>query len=132
MADSLAKMPCDTLSERARKIVVFFFSSSRRHTRWTGDWSSDVCSSDLAGVAVQPMNDAGSIVAVEQAHLAEAKLQGVDQRAAPVALGRVYDHVEGLVDDRQALVFVKHVERNVLGDGQRMIRLGRRNANMIA
>src|SRR5690348_7720849 len=27
--------------------VVFFFSSRRRHTRWTGDWSSDVCSSDL-------------------------------------------------------------------------------------
>src|SRR6267154_2151228 len=28
----------------------FFFSSRRRHTRWTGDWSSDVCSSDLAYV----------------------------------------------------------------------------------
>src|SRR5690348_17917316 len=28
----------------------FFFSSRRRHTRWTGDWSSDVCSSDLAGL----------------------------------------------------------------------------------
>src|SRR4051794_41971757 len=26
----------------------FFFSSRRRHTRWTGDWSSDVCSSDLS------------------------------------------------------------------------------------
>src|SRR6266487_7002691 len=26
---------------------VFFFSSRRRHTRWTGDWRSDVCSSDL-------------------------------------------------------------------------------------
>src|SRR5690242_21057270 len=29
-------------------IVFFFFSSSRRHTRLTCDWSSDVCSSDLA------------------------------------------------------------------------------------
>src|SRR6266581_1541524 len=28
-------------------IFIFFFSSRRRHTRWTGDWSSDVCSSDL-------------------------------------------------------------------------------------
>src|SRR6267154_5385650 len=28
----------------------FFFSSRRRHTRWTGDWSSDVCSSDLTNV----------------------------------------------------------------------------------
>src|SRR5437870_6312828 len=28
--------------------VGFFFSSRRRHTRWPRDWSSDVCSSDLA------------------------------------------------------------------------------------
>src|SRR5574337_688336 len=28
---------------------VFFFSSRRRHTRLSGDWSSDVCSSDLGG-----------------------------------------------------------------------------------
>src|SRR5437764_7893968 len=27
----------------------FFFSSRRRHTRYIGDWSSDVCSSDLLG-----------------------------------------------------------------------------------
>src|SRR5256885_9495557 len=33
---------------------LFFFSSRRRHTRLQGDWSSDVCSSDLvlAGAAV--------------------------------------------------------------------------------
>src|SRR5256884_3560350 len=28
----------------------FFFSSRRRHTRCSRDWSSDVCSSDLDGV----------------------------------------------------------------------------------
>ena len=28
---------------------IFFFSSRRRHTRFTSDWSSDVCSSDLNG-----------------------------------------------------------------------------------
>src|SRR5437762_13304618 len=28
-------------------ILFFFFSSRRRHTRYIGDWSSDVCSSDL-------------------------------------------------------------------------------------
>src|SRR5437879_12851648 len=27
--------------------LYFFFSSRRRHTRYIGDWSSDVCSSDL-------------------------------------------------------------------------------------
>src|SRR5256885_6600702 len=30
---------------------MFFFSSRRRHTRLQGDWSSDVCSSDLVAVA---------------------------------------------------------------------------------
>src|SRR5256885_17269953 len=28
-------------------VLYFFFSSRRRHTRLQGDWSSDVCSSDL-------------------------------------------------------------------------------------
>src|SRR6266550_4849478 len=28
-------------------ISIFFFSSRRRHTRCSRDWSSDVCSSDL-------------------------------------------------------------------------------------
>src|SRR5574337_908451 len=30
---------------------VFFFSSRRRHTRLSGDWSSDVCSSDLPAIS---------------------------------------------------------------------------------
>src|SRR4051812_49456564 len=33
----------------SRVRFFFFFSSRRRHTRLTCDWSSDVCSSDLAG-----------------------------------------------------------------------------------
>src|SRR5216684_1227226 len=30
-------------------MFIFFFSSRRRHTRCSRDWSSDVCSSDLNG-----------------------------------------------------------------------------------
>src|SRR3712207_9014749 len=30
--------------------LLFFFSSRRRHTRYWRDWSSDVCSSDLANI----------------------------------------------------------------------------------
>src|SRR5256885_9778617 len=40
---------------------VFFFPSRRRHTRLQGDWSSDVCSSDLAHVLLvedEPVNAA--------------------------------------------------------------------------
>src|SRR5256885_11460458 len=56
-----------------------FFSSRRRHTRLQGDWSSDVCSSDLAyndwlynaytkrdgrlqGIALLPILDVGAAV----------------------------------------------------------------------
>src|SRR3712207_6868549 len=31
-------------------MFFFFFSSRRRHTRYWRDWSSDVCSSDLASL----------------------------------------------------------------------------------
>src|SRR2546426_1669308 len=33
-------------------MFFFFFSSRRRHTRLQGDWSSDVCSSDLSPRAI--------------------------------------------------------------------------------
>src|SRR5690606_40672201 len=34
---------------------LFFFSSRRRHTRFSRDWSSDVCSSDLPGEQPRPL-----------------------------------------------------------------------------
>src|SRR6266487_946961 len=43
---------------RYLEFSFFFFSSRRRHTRWTGDRSSDVCSSDLTTDHISP---AGSI-----------------------------------------------------------------------
>src|SRR4051794_41706397 len=42
--------------------IGFFCSSRRRHTRWTGDWSSDVCSSDLSSLVLpfhRPCQDGG-------------------------------------------------------------------------
>src|SRR5437867_5472936 len=35
--------------------LLFFFSSRRRHTRSYGDWSSDVCSSDLTAATMPPV-----------------------------------------------------------------------------
>src|SRR5207248_3881142 len=46
---------------------LFFFSSRRRHTRSYGDWSSDVCSSDLLGAEDRPLHawvEPGSYVSV--------------------------------------------------------------------
>src|SRR5690606_40558021 len=38
-------------------LVSFFFSSRRRHTRFSRDWSSDVCSSDLLEMRVRHRNE---------------------------------------------------------------------------
>src|SRR5256886_11476810 len=48
--------PCSTF--------FFFFSSRRRHTRFDCDWSSDVCSSDLALVAGFPALTLGVLLAL--------------------------------------------------------------------
>src|SRR5690606_40124046 len=41
--------------------VVSFFSSRRRHTRFSRDWSSDVCSSDLGTPPSDPTIIAANI-----------------------------------------------------------------------
>src|SRR5256885_11979055 len=46
---------------------LFFFSSRRRHTRLQGDWSSDVCSSDLKA----------DIAALGKKHIRCSKVQEV-------------------------------------------------------
>src|SRR2546429_2953361 len=54
----MASMRVHTKKSRSVSTVLgsllsfFFFSSRRRHTRCSRDWSSDVCSSDLFAVAV--------------------------------------------------------------------------------
>src|SRR5690606_40027031 len=39
-------------------MFYFFFSSRRRHTRFSRDWSSDVCSSDLRAAKLIQRSDA--------------------------------------------------------------------------
>src|SRR3712207_8033706 len=43
-------------------MIVFFFSSRRRHTRYWRDWSSDVCSSDLGVGFLNAAFGVGTIV----------------------------------------------------------------------
>src|SRR6266581_5509451 len=65
-------------------MFFFFFSSRRRHTRWTGDWSSDVCSSDLADRGATDLR--GSARASTLQGLAYSLLKtGEIERAAEIA-----------------------------------------------
>src|SRR6266480_3109459 len=71
-----------------KRVTVFFFSSRRRHTRLTCDWSSDVYSSDLAALAADGLH------ARTDGFTSLAVLLG----AGGVALGwRAADPVIGLV-----------------------------------
>src|SRR5947209_17972508 len=65
---------------------MFFFSSRGRHTRYWRDWSSDVCSSDLA-------------LALEHFRI-EAAARRVLEHAVFDAVGRVACGEHGVVDQR--------------------------------
>src|SRR5258706_7979160 len=60
----------------------FFFSSRRRHTRLVSDWSSDVCSSDLA------MSFAN---AHSYERMADPKVRAVKERVELVADRKLMD-----------------------------------------
>src|SRR5256885_7773422 len=51
----------ETVAIQQRSQYFFFFSSRRRHTRLQGDWSSDVCSSDLVAQAGVQWRDLSSL-----------------------------------------------------------------------
>src|ERR1039458_10800667 len=48
----------DSSRENEVGMLMFFFSSRRRHTRCLSDWSSDVCSSDLLARLLTGTEDA--------------------------------------------------------------------------
>src|SRR5712675_2817119 len=63
--------------------VFFFFSSRRRHTRCSRDWSSDVCSSDLG----QPQDEPPAVEAQPDVNApsGEAPAQ-IDQGVARISM----------------------------------------------
>src|SRR5207253_3839037 len=84
-------------------LLLFFFSSRRRHTRWPRDWSSDVCSSDLFVDGVD--GRAGVRIGGKQGALGERmKFHGFGEKADAVHL-------------RHALVGKK--------EGDRIVEIGR-------
>src|SRR5438034_6773923 len=66
---------------RALTVCIFFFSSRRRHTRSLCDWSSDVCSSDLAKMVARHPHVFGD----QQVANAEEVLRNWERRKAEEA-----------------------------------------------
>src|SRR5256885_12940960 len=63
---------------------TFLFSSRRRHTRLQGDWSSDVCSSDLSPCTVNNYQSAANVQDCELFSLPDLNtgLESVRQKIA--------------------------------------------------
>src|SRR5687768_18093873 len=82
---------------------VFFFSSRRRHTRCSRDWSSDVCSSDLLVVLI-----AIGIVAVAVWLMTIGRTQaqpyilGVLALLATAGLFNLFALAAGIIRDRKS------------------------------
>src|SRR2546426_4256773 len=66
-------------------LFFFFFSSRRRHTRLQGDWSSDVCSSDLVIGNNALVVDAAAAEARRLGYRAEVLTRGLQGEAREVA-----------------------------------------------
>src|SRR6266496_3967287 len=84
----------------------FFFSSRRRHTRSLRDWSSDVCSSDLAASQTGGGHIAGALSG--DSHLAGGRLkQPIDElqgrRLAGAAATQQHQRLPGADGERHVL-----------------------------
>src|SRR6266513_5094484 len=61
--------------------MFFFFSSRRRHTRSKRDWSSDVCSSDLAVPSKSvPLSSEGSKKVSEKTKAIDAAILQIEKQ----------------------------------------------------
>src|SRR5256884_3117689 len=70
-------------------LLIFFFSSRRRHTRCSRDWSSDVCSSDLADL---------------QRRIPDAEVRPVRQFTEGEA--KIYNRISGLLTATVGIVLL--------------------------
>src|SRR2546430_6008091 len=92
-------------------ILLFFFSSRRRHTRFDCDWSSDVCSSDLAPMLGNLVKKGFGVIAydVVPAALANAEKRGATRAESGADAARRSDLVITMLPSSS------HVETAYLG-----------------
>src|SRR5690625_6497844 len=94
-------------------MCLLFFSSRRRHTRWPRDWSSDVCSSDLARTGRGRRAGEGSGPAVPRNERIDALGRAADalETVAPEADVQATREVLDRIDRRRPL----SAEHTVIG-----------------
>src|SRR5690606_5719416 len=99
----------------------FFFSSRRRHTRFSRDWSSDVCSSDLVTFSPQDPNVKVAYTGqnrIQIRRLDAARFFGADFKVdmdAPASTRDIFAHLKEVAK----LMVDEHEFRITARDGNR-------------
>src|SRR5438093_10595453 len=95
-------------------LVLFFFSSRRRHTRLVSDWSSDVCSSDLFHTPrtqlLQQLAEVVDPVVNHEGRFAWAEPLAVFLREMPHSKTSILGLVVRPFEDSAAKVFQRHAQ----------------------
>ena len=73
--------------------------------------------------AIEPVHDAGPLLAADAAQVVDVMEERVDERAARMPGGRVHDHAGRLVDDDEVAILVEDRQRQRFGLRHRIDRL---------
>src|SRR5690606_39357785 len=84
---------------------VFFFSSRRRHTRFSRDWSSDVCSSDLDGNGTPDVSFVSKTPANPKSGVSYVVIDGIASKLSQGTKGHIIwrDDEDRQFDDKKYL-----------------------------
>src|SRR5256885_9260419 len=94
-----------TSTPGARRVLLFFFSSRRRHTRLQGDWSSDVCSSDLLAADVfEHTEEPVALLAHPDKYLLEEARRAVTVNVEPLPPVFAVEDSRKVFKDRKSVV----------------------------
>src|SRR2546426_9303687 len=112
--------------------MCFFFSSRRRHTRLQGDWSSDVCSSDLQ-LSVGEQQRVEILKALYQ----DARILILDEPTAvltPQEAEALFETIRAMASDGRTVIFISHklYEVKAVADRVTVLRRGRSVATVDA
>src|SRR5688572_14885435 len=122
VGESAAVQHLLALLDRITVTDVLFFSSRRRHTRFDCDWSSDVCSSDLAHRA----DDRPHHLPVGRGHGGEVRPAAAPRRARLRLRHRLRGRVLPALPGRQVLHLLRRQHLPAHHQGARLLRSGGR------
>src|SRR5256885_8548951 len=96
----------DRVAQAGGDVFCFFFSSRRRHTRLQGDWSSDVCSSDLVQIGVRNFESVpGQSAALDAVWTVRRTKDGKSETGRTSAREKVDDaSFDAIAADRKSVV----------------------------